>query len=338
MAEMQERTKSALVLGATGGIGSAVARGLSRRAWQVRALNRNAERAAQAEPAFDWRQGDAMDARDVRAAAEGVDLIVHAVNPPGYRNWGTLVLPMLDNTIAAAKASGARILLPGTIYNFGRDAFPILTEDAPQNPDTDKGLIRKEMERRLKGASEAGIGVIIVRAGDFFGPGAANNWFSQGLVKPGKPLTAISYPGHEGTAHQWAYLPDVAETMIRLVERAESLPRFAVYHMRGFLDRNGTEMVAAIRRVVGKPELPVRAFPWWLIGLVSPFVPLFRELRKMRYVWREPLRMPNERLLAVLGEEPHTPIDEAVATTLRGLGCMPIEAEARTATGDRVLA
>lgn len=338
MTETHGKTKIALVLGATGGIGGTVARGLSQRGWQVRALNRNAHKAALAAPAFDWRQGDAMSARDVRAAAEGVDLIVHAVNPPGYRNWGTLVLPMLDNTIAAAKAEGARILLPGTIYNFGRDAFPILTEKAPQNPDTDKGLIRKEMERRLKDASEAGVGVIIVRAGDFFGPGAANNWFSQGLVKPGKPLTAISYPGREGIAHQWAYLPDVAETMIRLVERADDLPRFAVYHMRGFLDRTGTEMIESIRRVVGKPELPVRAFPWWLIGLASPFVPLFRELRKMRYLWREPLRMPNERLLAALGDEPHTPIDEAVATTLKALGCMPKETAGRTVADHRVTA
>ncbi|MBZ7921728.1 SDR family NAD(P)-dependent oxidoreductase [Ensifer adhaerens] len=336
MTEMQQKARIALVLGATGGIGGAVARGLSKRGWQVRALNRNAEKAAKVEPAFDWRQGDAMNARDVRVAAEGADLIVHAVNPPGYRNWGTLVLPMLDSTIAAAKAVGARVLLPGTIYNFGRDAFPILNEDAPQNPDTDKGLIRKEMERRLKDASETGVGVIIVRAGDFFGPGAANNWFSQGLVKPGKPVTTISYPGREGIAHQWAYLPDVAEIMVRLVERAESLPRFAVYHMRGFLDRNGTEMVAAIRRALGKPGVPVRSFPWWLIGLASPFVPLFRELHRMRYVWREPLRMPNERLLAVLGEEPHTPIDEAVATTLKGLGCMPKEIATRATTAGRM--
>ncbi|HEV7320979.1 MAG TPA: SDR family NAD(P)-dependent oxidoreductase [Ensifer sp.] len=321
MTELQENAKVALVLGATGGIGGAVARGLIARGWTVRALNRNAGKAAQTAPAFGWRQGDAMNPSDVLAAADGVGLIVHAVNPAGYRNWGTLVLPMLDNTIAAAKANGARILLPGTIYNFGRDAFPVLTEEAPQNPDTDKGLIRKEMELRLKAASEAGVGVIIVRAGDFFGPGAANNWFSQGLVKPGKPLTAISYPGRKGVAHQWAYLPDVAETMMRLVERADSLPRFAVYHMRGFLDRNGMEMVEAIRRVVGKPKLSVRAFPWWLIGLASPFVPLFAELRKMRYLWREPLRMSNERLLDVLGEEPHTPIDQAVGTTLRGLGC-----------------
>jgi hypothetical protein len=57
-------------------------------------------------------------------AAKGCSVIVHAVNPPGYRNWAQLVLPMLDNTIAAAKAEGATIVLPGTVYNYGPDAFP----------------------------------------------------------------------------------------------------------------------------------------------------------------------------------------------------------------------
>lgn len=323
MTDNLEEARTVLVLGATGGIGSAVARGLSQRGWKVRALNRNVAKAAQMAPAYDWIEGDAMKRLDVRAAAEGVQLIVHAVNPPGYRNWGQLVLPMLDNTIAAAKAEGARILLPGTIYNFGPDAFPVLSENSPQNPHTDKGMIRKEMELRLKAASDAGVGVIILRAGDFFGPDAANNWFSQGLVKPGKPLSAVSYPGKKGIAHQWAYLPDVAETMIRLVERAKDLPAFAVYHMRGFVDDDGTKMVAAIARAAGSTNLPARAFPWWLVTLASPVVPLFRELRKMRYLWRQPLQMPNDRLLALLGEEPHTPIDEAVAKTLKSLGCLP---------------
>jgi hypothetical protein len=31
-----------------------------------------------------WVLGDAMNANDVRRAAEGVQAIVHAVNPPGY--------------------------------------------------------------------------------------------------------------------------------------------------------------------------------------------------------------------------------------------------------------
>jgi hypothetical protein len=74
----------------------------------------------------------ALSAQDVRVAAEGCSVIVHAVNPPGYRRWPELVLPMLENTIAAALVLGATVLLPGTIYNFGPDAFPILNEDSPQ--------------------------------------------------------------------------------------------------------------------------------------------------------------------------------------------------------------
>jgi nucleoside-diphosphate-sugar epimerase len=35
-----------------------------------------------------------------------------------------------------------------------------------------------------------------------------------------------------------------------------------------------------------------------------------------------PLRMDNARLIALLGAEPHTPLDEAVETTLIGLGCL----------------
>jgi nucleoside-diphosphate-sugar epimerase len=76
-------------------------------------------------------KGDALDRDSIVAAAQGVDAVVHAVNPPGYKNWATLVVPMIENTIAAAKASGARILLPGTIYNYGADAFPVLVKNLP---------------------------------------------------------------------------------------------------------------------------------------------------------------------------------------------------------------
>ena len=63
---------------------------LAARGWTVRALNRNPDRLSAADKAsgFLWVQGDAMSAADVAAAAEGASVIVHAVNPPGYRNWG----------------------------------------------------------------------------------------------------------------------------------------------------------------------------------------------------------------------------------------------------------
>ena len=137
-------------------------------------------------------RGDAMTRADVMAAAKGCQVIVHAVNPPGYRRWSELVLPMIDNTIAAARAHGATVVLPGTVYNYGPDAFPVLHEDAPQHPRTRKGALRVELERRLQQATvphplEKTCRVIIVRAGDFFGPQAGNSWFAQGLVRPGRP-------------------------------------------------------------------------------------------------------------------------------------------------------
>jgi nucleoside-diphosphate-sugar epimerase len=317
----QSDRKTALVLGATGGIGGAVAKRLAEAGWAIRALNRNVERARATDPSYDWRQGDAMSKADVLAAAEGAHLIVHAVNPPGYRNWGELVLPMLDSTIAAARATGATILLPGTVYNFGPDAFPILREDSPQNPVTAKGKIRAEMERRLKAASDDGVRVIIVRAGDFFGPGAANNWFSQGMVQAGKPVKSVVYPGRTGIGHQWAYLPDVAETMTRLVERRENLPTFAVYHMEGVWDADGQTLLGAIGRVVGR-QPRVWSFPWWTMPVLKHFVVLFQELNEMRYLWKAPIRMDNDRLVATLGKEPRTNLDVAVRRTLESMRCL----------------
>jgi nucleoside-diphosphate-sugar epimerase len=316
-------TRSALVLGATGGIGGEVARQLAARGWKVRALHRDPVALTIRDDRFEWIKGDAMNRQDVIAAADGAQLIVHAVNPPGYRNWAELVLPMIDNTIAAARACGARIVLPGTVYNYGPNAFPVLRESSSQEPLTHKGAIRVELERRLQAASSDGIRSLVVRAGDFFGPGSSgNSWFSAGIVKPGKPVRAMFYPGKTGIGHQWAYVPDVAQTMVRLVEQEHQLPVFATFHMQGHWDADGTRMVGAIKRSVDQPGIKVRAFPWWVLPLMSPFSETFREMREMRYLWKESIRMENASLKATLGEEPHTPWDEAVRTTLTALHCI----------------
>jgi len=259
---------------------------------------------------------------------------VHAVNPPGYRRWGELVLPMIDNTIAVAAAQGATIVLPGTIYNYGPDAFPLLRETSPQQPLTRKGAIRVELERRLQVASAQGARAVVLRAGDFFGPRAGNNWFSQGLVKPGRPLRRVSVPGAPGVGHHWSYLPDVGRTLVELLGRREALAPFATFHMAGHWDADGTRMAEAIVRVARRHGAAPRvgAFPWGLLWLAAPFSETLRELMQMRYLWRQPLRMDNARLVGVLGAEPHTPLDVAVEATLRGLGCLPQALPAMPAT------
>ena len=261
-----------------------------------------------------------MNAADVLAAAAGVDVIVHAVNPPGYRNWKGLAMPMLESSIAAAKASGARILFPGTVYNFGLDVFPTVTERSPQNPTTRKGAIRVAMERRLSEASREGVRTLVVRAGDFFGSGAGNSWFAQ-IAAPGAPLRKVVYPGRPDVGHSWAYLPDLAETMAQLLEREAELSPFEVFHFEGHWLERGIAMAEAVRAASGR-DLPIRRFPWIAALLASPFVELLRELREMRYLWEQPLRLDNAKLLGFLGREPHTPLDQAVRATLAANGCL----------------
>ena len=311
--------RTALVIGATGGSGGEIAAALFRRGWKVRGLVRDTKRSNMA-PNIEWHAGDAMNAADVAHAARGVEIIVHAVNPPGYRNWNRLVLPMLDNTIAAARSAGARIVLPGTVYNFGPDAMPLLSETSPQQPLTRKGAIRVDMERRLEQAAQEGVRSLILRCGDFFGPHAGNNWFAA-MVKPGKPVRSMTYPGRRDLRHAWAYLPDVGETVARLLERESDLAVFERFHFAGhWVD--GNTMADAIRHAAGNPQLPVRSFPWWLVTLASPFVKLFRELREMHYLWQQPLQLDNRKLVSLLGSEPHTSLNQATRETLLGLHCL----------------
>jgi nucleoside-diphosphate-sugar epimerase len=320
--EVNVMERTALVIGATGGVGGETAVALLARGWKVRALHRRPQEAARTaiDPRIEWVAGDAMDPASVVAAAQGVSVIVHGANPPGYRNWRGLVLPMLDSTIAAARAVGARVVLPGTVYNYGPEVLPRVRETAEQRPWTRKGAIRVEMERRLK---ESGVPALVVRAGDFFGPRARNNWFSQGIVTPGRPVQWLTYPAKAGVGHAWAYLPDLAHTIALLLDRAAELEPFAVFHFRGHWFDRGIEMAEATRRVASAPRAWIAPFPWPLVYLLAPFVETFREMIEMRWLWRRPLELVNDKLVAFLGEEPHTPLDVALGETLRGLGCLP---------------
>jgi nucleoside-diphosphate-sugar epimerase len=327
--KVDEMGKTALVIGATGGIGGAVTQALLARGWQVRALTRrplSGGKPTEAQAGLsgvEWVAGDAMNPADVVRAAQGVDCIVHGANPPMYKRWRELALPMLANSIEAARVSGARLIFPGNVYNFGPDAWPVVNEQSPQHPTTLKGVVRVEMEHMLqRAAQEHGVRSLVVRAGDFFGGHSPSSWFSTLMVKPGRPVKSVWFPGTADVGHAWAYMPDLAETMVRLVEVQQGLPAFDVFHFAGHWTPRTIELAEAVRRVVGKPRLPIRALPWWLVRAVSPFVGFMREILEMRYLWQVPLRLDNRKLVSVIGAEPHTSLDEAVRQGLLQLGCL----------------
>jgi nucleoside-diphosphate-sugar epimerase len=312
-----------LVLGINGTIGSYVTEALLEDGWRVRALVRDRKRAAASWRGIadvEWVEGDAMDRDVVVRAARGTTTILHAVSPAGYRGWNKLVLPMIDNSIAAARAAGgARIVLPGTVYNYDPAQTPIIDEVTLQAPRTEKGRIRAELERRLEAASED-CPALILRAGDFIGPDARSSWFAQSLVQPGRPVTRLVNPG-KNVGHGWAYLPDLAEAFARLLAKPDRLRPFERLQFQGIWDPDGTLLRSVICKVVGR-DVPERAFPWWLMRLLSPFGGFPHAVSDIEPYWRHPMRLDNARLLELLGSEPHTPVATAIRDTLMGMGCL----------------
>jgi nucleoside-diphosphate-sugar epimerase len=306
----------AIVTGAAGAFGIETAIALNARGWRVEGLMRDPPRLAAGHPYGTLHAGDVRDAAQL-AATGPLRAVIHAANPP-YNTWARDALPMLDGALQLARETGAMFVFPGNIYNFGPDAGLLIREDAPQNPVTRKGAIRKAMELRLRQEAAAGMDVRIIRAPDFFGPRQGGSWFRDAILSgaKGRPKS-LAYPGDPAIGHSWAYLPDLGEATARLIE-ARLAPGFHAYGFPGtFLDP-GSRMTDAISTALGA-RLSVKAMPWGLMRLISPFAPMIRELFEMRYLWAEPHRLDGAPLQALIGPLPQTPLDKAVAETLAAL-------------------
>ncbi|MGK2911847.1 MAG: hypothetical protein ACSLE1_18910 [Sphingobium sp.] len=109
--------------------------------------------------------------------------------------------------------------------------------------------------------------------------------------------------------------------MARLLERTD-LPNLSSFHMEGRWDHDGCQMIQTIARVLGDPAIPIRRLPWWLLRLAALVAATPREMMEMRYLWQQPVRMTNARLVATLGGEPQTPLLDAVRATLADLRCL----------------
>jgi nucleoside-diphosphate-sugar epimerase len=223
------------------------------------------------------------------------------------------------NVIAAARLVGATIVFPGNIYNLGNHPEHPLAEDAPNDPCSRKGALRAQLEDSLRQASGEGVRVLIVRAGNYFGPTVRN-----GLVDPlfgnaakGKGMLAF---GGTDRAQQWAYVPDLARAAVDLFERSASLEPCQVVNFAGVVFKPVGDLYRQTARVVGKPNLAIRVMPWWLLRLVGLFDGVVRELMEMRYLWDNAIILDGALMKRLLPDFQPTALDEALAATVRSYG------------------
>ena len=304
-----------VVLGGAGQLGRAAAQAFQAAGWQVASLVRGSS-AAGAAAGTEIIEVDARDAGSVIAAATGADVVLHALNVP-YTEWGRFALPFVETAIAAARENHATLVFPGNLYSYGAGMPARIDETTPIRPTSRKGAIRVAAEARLREAAEAGLRTIILRAGDYFGCEGTGSWFDRVIIKE-IGAGRLTYPGPLDIRHEWAYLPDMAQALVRLVETRERLAPFAEFGFAGQAV-TGRALAAAISRACRR-EFKVEFMPWRLLKMMGIVVPVFRELSEISYLWSTPHAIDATRLAGIIGDIPHTPLDQAIAASLAALG------------------
>lgn len=282
-------TKTVLILGANGRFGRNAAAAFSWTNWDV--------------IRFDRAKDTLPD------AAWGADVIVNAWNPT-YPDWARLVPQLTKQIVNTAKDTGATVLIPGNVYNYGADMPPELHESTPHRPTGPLGQIREDMERAYR---TAGVRTIVLRAGDFIDTYASGNWYDK--VITAKLLKGIvEYPGDLDTPHTWAFLHDLANAAVKLAEQAQDLPEFFEINFPGYT-LTARELTHAIEQVT-EQRLTLRQMPWWPIQIAKPFWPMARPLLETRYLWNTPHRVSSERFAELLADFEPTPLHEAIAASV----------------------
>ena len=306
-------SSTVLILGAAGRIGQVMALAFANAGWQVRAQARKALPAAlKGHTRVTPVACDATDRTALTAAAQGASVVVNALNPP-YTEWERLVQPLADAALAVARASGALLMLPGNVYNFGCEMPALLTPTTPEVGNTPKARIRIEMERRLAAAASEGVDSVVIRAGDFFGGPGRGTWFDMALLTKLAKRRFV-YPGPDDVVHAWAYLPDLAQAFVRVADRRAQLRGHHRLHFAGHT-LTGRALREALAQITGEPLRPA-GLPWPLIRLAAPFVPMWRELLVMRYLWQRPHALDDAALRALIGSVPQTPLPLALRSAL----------------------
>jgi len=276
---------SYIVVGA-GPVGRETARLLAGEGHKVTLTSRNAG-SLDAGPVRTV-SADATDADALARLSDGADAIFMCAMA-AYDRWPTDFFPILDGTVQAAEAVGAKLLIVGNVYGYGENAPNPLTPDRALDPTTRKGIVRSIMwERAFRSKAPA----IEIRAGDFLGPDAVT-YFSllalPSLLKGG----AVGFLGSFDQPHAWSYTKDVARTLVAASRYEGDWNRAFMAPVQHATVRELIAKVAAIRNLV-MPELNVLP-PATLQAIGAG------EMIEMAYQFEKPLLVDTTETETLLG-------------------------------------
>jgi nucleoside-diphosphate-sugar epimerase len=304
--------KRVLVLGASGGMGYSIVKELSSRGIQVVAFARNEKKMTRLFGADDFvevRVGDVFKEKDLKTAAQGIDVIFHAINLP-YHQWQENLLVMNRNIISAVREASAKLAIVENIYAYGRGNGEKIDEEYPKEPHTRKGKIRLEVESFVK---NSGVPYLIAHFPDFYGPHAENTYMNYMLRKVAVHKKA-QFVGKQTVAREYIYTPDGAEAIVELAMRDDAY--YQNWNIPGVYVITGKEIIKIVRDIAeyNKPVTTITKGMLWFVGL---FDKQMQEALEMFYLNENPVVLNGEKYHSRIGNLPQTSYRQGLKDTLK---------------------
>ena len=320
----------ALVTGATGKVGYAIASALLQRGDQVRALVRDPKQAATVLPAgIEPIPGDVTDPSTLTAAVDGCDVVFNSAGMPEQWVKDESIFDQVNavgsgHAAAAARRAGVtRFVHTSTHDVFHADAGERFDEtmlaDYPKGTAYERS---KQHAEELVLAERDGMEVVILNPSGVYGPTpSATPSFENEVFEPvvRKRLPAVP-PGGTG----YAFVEGVAAGHLLAAEKGKDGERYILAD--GYADFR--ELAETAKRIAGRGRIPPR-MPTPVAKAVAS---LGAGLSRMT---RRPPLLPKGQLTYILWQArpdsskaqrelgwTTTPLDEGVRRTLDSMGLL----------------
>ena len=299
------------ILGANGIIAQELTRALAEHVSSIRQVSRNPQRVNQTDETFP---ANLLDSQATAMAIAGSE-VAYLVAGLKYDAtvWQEQWPRVMRNVIDACKQHGTRLVFFDNVYAYGR-VEGVMTEESPFNPTSKKGEVRAKIATMLLDEMRGGnLQAMIVRAAEFYGPGAVQSFPHAVVFERLKAGKTPQWIGNPNAVHTFTFTPDAGRAVALLGRSSEAYGQ--TWHLPTSKEPlSGADFVRLACELAERPN-KLQVAPRWMLKLMGLFMPVLRENDEMMYQFEYDYRFDSSKIESAFGLQP-TPYRQGIGRSL----------------------